>query len=166
MAKKTQEHKENISKGMEGNKNAEKYQGEKTDNTIYKLCLLGLTDVEIADILEISEATLNNWKNQYPSVLESIYKGKTIADAEVANSMYNKAVGYEVDDVKIFQFQGSEVIVPYIKKVEPDYQAASLWLRNRQPKKWRDKIDITGGQNDDGSDKPVTIFLLPDNGRG
>jgi hypothetical protein len=78
----------------------------------------------------------------------------------VANSLYNRAKGYEVQDVKIFQFQGSEVIVPYTKIIEPDVSAASLWLRNRQPKKWRDKIEHTGGINEDGTDKDITFKVV------
>lgn len=37
-----------------------------------KLCLLGYTDAELADFFEVSEATINNWKLEYPEFLESI----------------------------------------------------------------------------------------------
>lgn len=37
-----------------------------------KLCLLGCTDAELADFFEVSEATINNWKLEYPEFLESI----------------------------------------------------------------------------------------------
>ncbi len=30
--------------------------------------------------------------------------------------------------------------MPTVKHYPPDTQAASLWLRNRQPDKWRDKL--------------------------
>ena len=37
------------------------------------------------------------------------------------------------------------IIVPYIEHYPPDTTAASLWLRNRQPNKWRDKREIDHG---------------------
>ena len=30
--------------------------------------------------------------------------------------------------------------MPYTEHYPPDTQAASLWLRNRQPRQWRDKV--------------------------
>ncbi len=166
MAKKTQEHKENISKGMKGNSNAQKYEGVKTDKTIYKMCLLGLIDREIAAVLDISEETLNEWKKQYPSVSESIKKGKEVADAKVVQALYKRALGFEYDAVKIFNNNGQEMIVPYKEYVLPDVTAQKKWLAARQRKVWSESLNLVGGQNDDGSDKPVTIFMLPDNGRG
>lgn len=109
---------------------------------VRKLCLLGATDKEIADFFNIQESTLNLWKQKYPIFMESIKKGKDIADMNVAEKLYMKAIGYEQEAVKIFQFQGEEVIVPYIEKVQPDTTSAIFWLKNRQRDKWRDKQDV------------------------
>lgn len=109
---------------------------------VTKLCRLGATDIEIADFFEVSESTLNLWKKKHPQFSESIKKGKEISDMEVANSLYNRAKGYEYETVKVFQFQGEPVIVPVIEKVAPDTGAAMAWLKNRRPKEWRDKQDI------------------------
>ena len=39
--------------------------------------------------------------------------------------------------------QGSEIVItPTVKHYPPDTQAASLWLRNRQPQLWRDKTEV------------------------
>ena len=145
-------------KFAEGRGRPTKYNSS-LDEKVYKFALLGLTDDEMAYFLDIETSTFNEWKKTYPSFSESIQNGKINDDSEVANALYNRAKGYEVQDVKIFQFQGSEVIVPYTKIIEPDVQAASLWLRNRQPKRWRDKLDLTGGQDEAGNDKPVQIVL-------
>lgn len=111
--------------------------------TVYKLCLLGATDAEIADIMQIAESTLNGWKETHPAFMESMTRGKTVADAEVAEKMYHRARGYSHDAVKIFMPAGADepVYAPYTEHYPPDTQAASLWLRNRQPKKWRDKTE-------------------------
>lgn len=109
---------------------------------VYKLCLLGATDVEIGDFFNVTETTINNWKNEFPEFFESIKKGKQIADAKVAQSLYNRALGYEHEEDKIFNDQGSPLIVPTTKHYPPDTTAAIFWLKNRQPSKWRDKQEI------------------------
>ena len=115
---------------------------EEYNEQVTKLCRLGATDKEIADFFEISESTLNLWKKKHPQFSESIKKGKEISDMEVANSLYNRAKGYEQEVVKVFQFQGEPIIVPIIEKIAPDTGAAMAWLKNRRPKEWRDKQDI------------------------
>ena len=118
-----------------------KYKPEYVDQA-FKLCLLGSTDEEMADFFEISVATLYNWKNEYPEFLEATKNGKEKADANVANRLYNRAMGYSHEEDKIFQYEGMPVIVPTEKHYPPDTTAAIFWLKNRQPSKWRDKQDI------------------------
>lgn len=142
---------------------------------VEKLCKLGATDKEIADFFEVSEQTINTWKSEFPEFLESIKAGKDLADANVADRLYQRAMGYSHDAVKIFPTGGETedengnkikgpLIVPYKEHYPPDTAAAIFWLKNRQRKKWRDKIE-TGFTDAEGNDVPVTIFQLPDNGR-
>lgn len=114
----------------------------------YKLCLLGSTDAEMADFFGVNELTINRWKSAHPEFCKSITRGKTEADANVAERMYQRAMGYSHDAVKIFMPAGAKkpVYAPYTEHYPPDTQAASLWLRNRQSGKWRDKTEheLTG----------------------
>lgn len=118
---------------------------ESYNRQVEKLCLLGSTDKDIADFFEVSETTINNWKLKHPEFLESIKRGKISADANVASRLYKRAIGYEHDEDKIFNNNGEPLIVPTIKHVQPDTTAAIFWLKNRQPKMWRDKqeVDVT-----------------------
>lgn len=120
---------------------------------VEKLCKLGATDAEIADFFEVEESTINNWKLAHPEFLESIKKGKKIADAEIADSLFQRAKGYSHKAVKIFPSggetedeQGNKIkgplIVPYIEHYPPDTVAAIFWLKNRQKDKWRDKQEV------------------------
>jgi len=111
-------------------------------------CLMGATDAELAKYFYVAEQTINNWKLQHPEFLESIANGREKADAHIAASMYHRAKGYShvEDDIRTVAMgmnQGSEIVItPTIKHYPPDTAAASLWLRNRQPGKWRDKVDV------------------------
>lgn len=113
-----------------------------------KLCLLGATDKELADFFGVCEATINNWKIDYPQFLESLKAGKASADAEVAEKLFRRALGYSHDAVKIVADAKSkeEHVVHYTEHYPPDTTAAIFWLKNRQRDKWRDKIDqeLTG----------------------
>ena len=130
---------------------------------VEKLCKLGATDKELADFFDVCEKTINNWKTKYPQFLQSIKKGKQIADMNVANSLYKRAVGYTGKDIKR-KFK-TIVVDDVSKEVEcereeatkhfsPDVTAQIFWLKNRQPKKWRDTKTLAGDK-----DNPVAIKI-------
>lgn len=108
----------------------------------YKLCLLGATDEELGDFFGVSKQTINAWKSAHPKFLDSITRGKVLADANVAEKLYERACGYSHQAVKMFQAGGQVISEDYTEHYPPDTQAASLWLRNRQSSKWRDKQEI------------------------
>ena len=106
-------------------------------------------------MFDVDKATIEHWKIAYPSFLDSIKRGKYIADAEVANSLYHRALGYEHEEEEIIAYQGIPTIVPTTKRYPPDSTAIIFWLKNRQKDKWRDKHEV-GNTNKDGEDiKPV-----------
>ena len=115
-----------------------KYKPE-YDEQAYKLTLLGATDKDLATFFEVEEKTINNWKIQQPSFLQSLKRGKDIADSTVGERLYQRATGYSHPDVKVMQYEGKPIIVPVTKHYPPDTTAAIFWLKNRQPEKWRDK---------------------------
>lgn len=124
---------------------------------VAKLCRLGATDKEIGEFFDVCEATVNNWKTDHPEFLESIKKGKSAADAEVADRLYKRATGYSHVDTKFASFEGKITdSVEYIKHFTPDTIACIFWLKNRRPDLWRDKVEVTGK---DGG--PMTIQLAP-----
>lgn len=124
------------------------------DEQAYKLCLLGHTDAELAGFFGVAESTVNLWKQEHLSFSESVRRGKDIADAEVAASFFKRATGYryeevtfeKIDDKITLEISPNALITQdaYKKKVvtkelPPDAGAALNWLKNRKPKKWRDK---------------------------
>lgn len=113
----------------------------------YHLALLGATDSGIARALGVSDRTVDGWKTAHPEFLRSLKAGKEEADATVAKSLYQRALGYSHPAVKIITVadgnnQGSHVEqVPYTEHYPPDTTACIFWLKNRQREQWRDKMD-------------------------
>jgi hypothetical protein len=123
-----------------------KYQPEYPEQAA-KLCTLGAKDTDLANFFDVSVATINNWKIEHPEFLESLSAAKQAADARVVRSLYERATGYNHPEDKIFQFEGSPVIVPTIKHYPPDTTACIFWLKNRNQAEWRDKQDIEHSGN-------------------
>jgi hypothetical protein len=123
------------------------YRIEYADQAL-KLCLLGATDKELSEFLSVSEQTLNKWKKDYPEFLESLKKGKNIADANVASRLYNRAIGYNCKATKFATSNGKITdSKEFIEHYPPDTTAAIFWLKNRQPEKWRDKKEVDANVN-------------------
>lgn len=103
----------------------------------YKLCLIGITDKQMSDFFGISESTLNLWKKKHPSFSESLKKGKYLSDAEVGSSLFQRACGYEHDDIHFSAYEGQVTETPYRKRYAPDTIACIFWLKNRQRSQWQ-----------------------------
>jgi len=119
-----------------------KYQPEFATQAA-KLCLLGATDQEIADFFEIDVRTVYRWKHDHEEFCQALKGGKEVADERVERSLYQRAIGYEQDEVKIFMPGGASepVYAPFRAKIAPDTTAAIFWLKNRRSGEWRDKTE-------------------------
>ncbi|MDX8127993.1 helix-turn-helix domain-containing protein [Methylomonas sp. OY6] len=110
----------------------------------YNYCLLGATDAQLAGFFGVSEKTINTWKKQAPEFADSLKRGKTLADAQVANSLFHRATGYSHPETKVNIADGQVILTDVTKHHPPDTTAAIFWLKNRQPDKWRDKVEVNG----------------------
>lgn len=101
----------------------------------------GLTEKQIAHNMRITEQTLNVWKNKYPSLSESLKRGKEVIDRQVENALLKRALGYSYDEVtQECNEQGNMQVTKIVKKkVQPDTTAQIFWLKNRKPEEWRSK---------------------------
>ncbi len=113
----------------------------------HKLCQLGATDQEVADFFGIDVRTVYRWKHDHDKFCQALKAGKEVADERVERSLYQRAIGYEQDEVKIFMPGGASdpVYAPFRAKVAPDTTACIFWLKNRRKGDWREKVDHEHG---------------------
>ena len=117
------------------------YQAEYAEQA-RKLCLLmGADDEELAGFFEVPPATLQEWLTSVPEFAAAVRAGRTLADADVADRLWRRAIGYSHAAVRIFSHQGKALEVAYTEHYPPDTAACLFWLKSRQPDRWRDKIE-------------------------
>lgn len=128
---------------------------EEYNEQAYKLCLLGATDKELADFFDVTETTINNWKNEYEVFFESIRNGKKIADMDVAHSLYQTTQDRTVIEQQAFKckevyyndegkrIESEKIEIVDVEKVIPaDFRSQQFWLKNRKADSWRDKTEV------------------------
>lgn len=167
----------NYAEGCETSGRPSKYKPEYNQQA-YKLTLLGLTLPELATYFEVHFDTLKEWLNKHEEFSASVLKGRDIADGEVTMSFHKRAMGYRYEEVtyeKIVVKEGNSFISEddvdnegisvdaykkkvVVKEVPPDPGAALNWLKNRQPKKWRDKQEIDHTTNGEKIEQTTIIF--------
>ena len=115
---------------------------------VYKLCLLGATNEQIADFFEVNPDTVYQWKKVHKKFSESIKRGKMWADAQVAEALYKKATGFTKKVSKLFHYKGQVIEHEVEKYFPPDTAAAFIWLKNRQG--WTDKQQVSVNERTNG----------------
>jgi transcriptional regulator with XRE-family HTH domain len=114
----------------------------------------GLTDEQIAHNMGIRRSTLNEWKNRFPVIMDTLKKGKEVVDIMVENALLKRALGYTFTEItkeriaiineQSGTIEGHEMKVTkeVTKEVQPDTTAQIFWLKNRKPQDWRDRKEI------------------------
>jgi hypothetical protein len=93
------------------------------------MCLLGATNQDIADNLDVALSSVGKWISEIPEFSDAVKGGREVADEKVAQSLYNTAL-------------------------DGNTTAQIFWLKNRRSKEWRDKQEINL-QSEDGSMSPT-----------
>lgn len=104
----------------------------------------GLTNEQIAHNIGINTSTLWDWRKKYPNISDALKKGKEVVDYEVENALLKRALGYTiiVHKQKVTK-DGVIVDIEEEMHIAPDTTAQIYWLKNRKPKQWKDKIEVT-----------------------
>lgn len=141
--------------GNKGNTNPKTLFKEEYCKEAENYAFLGVTDAQLAGFFKVTERTILTWKKKYPQFLSALKRGRDIADAKVVKSLYQRAIGYKHKEDKIFQYEGSPVVVPTVKHYPPDPVACIYWLNNRQPDKWKNRWEGSKDNN-------ITVKIVED----
>lgn len=147
----------------------------------HKYALLGATNEKIAEFFNITVITFENWMRWYIDFFRAVMSGRDIADANVAQSLYNRAVGFEFTEkiyerVLVKDAKGDVVTDPetgermtelvlkrkMVKHQPADVTAAKFWLWNRTKnnkpeEQWNERYGVDL-RTPDG---PAAVIILP-----
>ena len=116
-------------------------------DAIREFLLSGGRESELPRKLEISSSSLRRYRRDYPDFARLLTECREIlnelADDQVEAALFKRATGYDVSD-------GDKC-----RHVPADVKAAVFWLKNRRPKIWRDRKEVTLAE-------PVHIHLSAD----
>lgn len=113
----------------------------------------GMTQEDVARRLGVAMSSFSDYKNKFPELSEALKKGQEVADIEVENALFRRAVGYRYDEVtreaakeldeETGQYKTVMVETKRVtKEIQPDVTAQIFWLKNRRPDTWRDKKEV------------------------
>lgn len=126
-----------------------------------------LTDAEMAKEMGISPSTYYDWLKKYPEMSEAVTRARTGADARAVNERVERSLletalggvrvlkkpmklkttsfdsrGRRVESEKLV-YADEEIYVP------PNVKAQIFWLTNREPERWRNKVEaVLPGANE------------------
>jgi hypothetical protein len=105
---------------------------------VARMAAIGCTDDEIAEWFGIGVKTFRKWVMIHPELSAALKPGKDIADDFVERSLFMQAVGYTIDEEKLFvvdKVVERHQVKTYIK---PSTTAQIFWLKNRRSDAWKD----------------------------
>lgn len=112
-------------------------------------CIINATNPSLADMFGASDTAVDEWISRYPNFGGAIKRGRARTDDEVEAALIQRAKGYSHPAVKIFNEEGTALVVPYTEHYAPDTAAAFIWLKNRRPDRWRDQQPDKGAPPDE-----------------
>lgn len=102
----------------------------------------GLTDIQVAEIIGIHVDTLLDWRKKKLAFSWSVAEAKLLADEMVESSLFQRAIGYNHPEERLFCSEGQVIRAETVKHYPPEPKAQIFWLKNRKPKEWKDRVEI------------------------
>jgi hypothetical protein len=114
------------------------YKAENAD-LARKFCMLGATNEDLAKCFEVSRSTIDHWIDTISEFAEAIRLGRDLADADVIQTLYSRAMGFTKEIKKHVLYRGELREIPLTLYYPPDIHACFFWMRNRRRRDWLEK---------------------------
>ena len=98
----------------------------------------GCTIEEITQKMGVDKRTFRSWRRKCPALEEALILSKEIANVQVINSLYQRAIGIEYDEITRELVEGEMRVTKIVTKfIPPDVKACLAFLYNRDSQNWR-----------------------------
>lgn len=84
---------------------------------------------ELCRMLGISTSTLRRYAREHPEFARLLDECRNELDDRVEQALFRRATGYDVEEGRP-------------RHIPPDVKAAVFWLKNRRPRRWRERREI------------------------
>jgi len=110
-----------------------------------EFALTGMTDKQIAREMEVADSTFEYWKRNKPEFLLALSRGRMPANAKVAKSLYEMALGYDYIEQVVVKDRGKYKVINVTKHKCAESWAAVKILAMRVPELWSEthKVEVT-----------------------
>lgn len=123
---------------------------EKLSPVIKNLMLKGYTDLEIAELIGVTEKTFYNWKKNYPDVFQFEGEWKSKQNELLERTLHKLASGYSLKETKVFLTKEGKIKTKeIIKHLPPNEKSIEFALCNRNPERWKNMSRIEHSMGDD-----------------
>ena len=106
---------------------------------LLQLAGAGLTNDQLAKVMGLKPDQFSDFLKQNPDFWDKLDLAKEVPNRQVEGSLFRSAMGYTVRELHKVNGKPVKVVV---KERAPDVTACIFWLKNRDPKRWRDVIDV------------------------
>ena len=139
-----------------------RYNAEYHVDWIAGLARRGCTLDEIARDLGVARSTLCKWIKDNAELSDALKCGRDFADVKVEKSLYQRALGFTRSVKKTIIGTGDKDGQKPVRieltdeEVPPDTTAIIFWLKNRNPKLWRDVQEVNANVKTEPDLRPLT----------
>lgn len=123
---------------------------QKMRDQLIMLSAAGRTMTEIAEHLGVARSTIHLWMANNPELSDTVLEGRQIADEMVESAMFHNAIGYSATYKKPVVLRDGHGNGEFSERIEyvdetkvwsPNAVSQMFWLKNRNPKRWRDRVE-------------------------
>ncbi len=104
----------------------------------FQLAILGARNEDLANAFDVHPSTISSWLRDRPEFTDALQRGRTLANAEVAEAMYKCAVGFEKEVEEIHFVKGRPVVFKVKKYFPPNPWSQAKFLGVRERGRWSD----------------------------